>query len=49
MLDSSYAWLRGQFHRIFSNELIRRMVKNSGYLFSATGVSAALSFVQITW
>ena len=46
MLDSSYAWLRGQFHRIFSNELIRRMVKNSGYLFSATGVSAALSFVQ---
>ncbi len=46
MLDSSYAWLRGQFHRIFSNELIRRVVKNSGYLFSATGVSAALSFVQ---
>jgi O-antigen/teichoic acid export membrane protein len=46
MLDSSYAWLRGQFHRIFSNELIRRVVKNSGYLFSATGISAALSFVQ---
>jgi O-antigen/teichoic acid export membrane protein len=46
MLDSSYAWLRGYFHRIFSNELIRRVVKNSGYLFSATGISAALSFVQ---
>jgi O-antigen/teichoic acid export membrane protein len=46
MLDSSYAWLRGQFHRFFSNELIRRVVKNSGYLFSATGISAALSFVQ---
>jgi O-antigen/teichoic acid export membrane protein len=46
MLDSLYAWLRGQFHRIFRNELIRRVVKNSGYLFSATGVSAALSFVQ---
>jgi O-antigen/teichoic acid export membrane protein len=46
VLDSSYAWLRGQFHRFFSNELIRRVVKNSGYLFSATGISAALSFVQ---
>jgi O-antigen/teichoic acid export membrane protein len=46
MLDASYAWLRGQFHRLFSNELIRRVVKNSGYLFSATGISAALSFIQ---
>ena len=34
------------FHRLFQNELIRRVVKNSGYLFSATGISAALSMVQ---
>jgi O-antigen/teichoic acid export membrane protein len=46
MPDSSNAWLRGQFDRFFSNELIRRVVKNSGYLFSATGISAALSFIQ---
>ncbi len=34
------------FSRIFDNELIRRIVKNSGYLFSATGVAAAMSMVQ---
>lgn len=35
-----------QFNRLFENELVRRVVKNSGYLFSATGVSAALSMLQ---
>ncbi len=34
------------FSRIFENELIRRIVRNSGYLFSATGIAAALSMVQ---
>lgn len=28
------------------NDIIRRLVKNSGYLFSATGISAALSLLQ---
>lgn len=46
MLQSSYAWLRGLFDRFFENELIRRVIKNSGYLFSATGISAALSLFQ---
>lgn len=32
--------------RVFENELIRRIVTNSGYLFSATGVSAAMGFLQ---
>jgi O-antigen/teichoic acid export membrane protein len=32
--------------RILSNELIRRVVRNSAYLFSATGISAALSMLQ---
>jgi O-antigen/teichoic acid export membrane protein len=34
------------FQRLFGNELIRRVVKNSGYLFSATGISAVLSMLQ---
>ena len=46
MFESTYAWLRGHFYRLFGNELIRRVVKNSGYLFSATGISAALSMLQ---
>ena len=46
MLQSSYAWLHGLFYRFFENELIRRVIKNSGYLFSATGISALLSMLQ---
>jgi O-antigen/teichoic acid export membrane protein len=34
------------FPRLFENELIRRVLVNSGYLFSATGISAALSMIQ---
>jgi O-antigen/teichoic acid export membrane protein len=33
-------------NRLFGNELIKRVVKNSGYLFSATGIAAILSMVQ---
>lgn len=32
--------------RLMGNELIRRIVRNSGYLFSATGVAAGLSMLQ---
>jgi O-antigen/teichoic acid export membrane protein len=46
MFESTYDWLRGHFYRLFGNELIRRVIKNSGYLFSATGISAALSMLQ---
>lgn len=46
MLQSIYARLRSLFHRFFKNELVRRVVKNSGYLFSATGISAAISMFQ---
>jgi len=38
--------LNALFSRFFENELIRRIVRNSGYLFSATGISAAMSMVQ---
>ena len=34
------------FSRIIKNELIRRIVLNSGYLFSATGIAAAISMLQ---
>jgi O-antigen/teichoic acid export membrane protein len=46
MLETVYTRLRGVFYRLFQNELIRRLVKNSAYLFSATGVSAVLSMIQ---
>jgi O-antigen/teichoic acid export membrane protein len=38
--------LGGLFNRLFGDELIQRVVKNSGYLFSAAGVAVALSMVQ---
>lgn len=34
------------FNRLIENDLIRRILKNSGYLFSATGLTAAMSMVQ---
>ncbi len=46
MIQSTTTWLRSLFHRLFQNELTRRVVKNSSYMFSATGASAALSMVQ---
>ncbi len=46
MIQSIYSRARRLFHRLFQNELTRRVVKNSGYLFSATGLSAALSMLQ---
>lgn len=36
----------GIWQRFFENPLIRRIVKNSGYLFSATSISSALSMLQ---
>jgi stage V sporulation protein B len=37
---------RTLFYRLFENELIRRIIRNSGYLFSATGASALMSMLQ---
>ncbi len=34
------------YRRFLENKLFRRVVKNSSYLFSATGISAALSMIQ---
>jgi O-antigen/teichoic acid export membrane protein len=38
--------LFGRFLTLFENELIRRVVRNSSYLFSATGITAAISMLQ---
>ena len=46
MPESPISKFGGLFNRLFGNELIQRVVKNSGYLFSATGFAAALSMVQ---
>lgn len=38
--------MRNLVNRLLENELVRRVLKNSAYLFSATGISAALSMLQ---
>jgi O-antigen/teichoic acid export membrane protein len=41
-------WARFQIitRKLFENELILRIIKNTGYLFSSTGVSSAMSMLQ---
>lgn len=46
MLKYSSEMLARFFPRVLGNELILRVVKNSGYLFSATGIAAGLSMLQ---
>ncbi|MGA7104502.1 MAG: oligosaccharide flippase family protein, partial [Candidatus Deferrimicrobiaceae bacterium] len=41
-----FPWLTRLSERLLQTELLRRVVKNSAYLFSATGISAALSMLQ---
>jgi O-antigen/teichoic acid export membrane protein len=40
------SWLNSSFYRLVENELSRRIIKNVGYLFSSTGISAAISMLQ---
>jgi O-antigen/teichoic acid export membrane protein len=46
MLQSIYTRLPEPIKQIFKSELIRRIVKNSGYMFSGTSLSAAISMLQ---
>ena len=46
MFNRLYSLARRLFHHLFENELIRRVVKNSGYLVSATVFTAAIGMVQ---
>ncbi len=41
-----FALLKNRFPRFFENELIQRILKNTGYLFSATGITAAMGMLQ---
>ncbi len=38
--------VNGAFNRLFENELVRRLVRNAGYLFGANGISAAIGMLQ---
>jgi O-antigen/teichoic acid export membrane protein len=40
------AWLSRLSARLLKNDLIRRVVRNSAYLFSATGLSAGMGMLQ---
>lgn len=46
MFQTINSRLNKVLQRLFENELIRRIVKNTGYLFSATGISAGLGMLQ---
>jgi O-antigen/teichoic acid export membrane protein len=46
MRQVTLPWLQGLFNKFLKNPLFRRVILNSGYLFSATGISAALSMFQ---
>ncbi len=46
MWQSFYIWLQECYHGLFKNPLVRRVIKNSSYLFSATGAAAAISMLQ---
>lgn len=46
MLSSARQFLQRQIERFLANPLLQRVIRNSGYLFSAKTGSAALSFAQ---
>lgn len=46
MFSALYQPIRAYLEKLFQSQIIRRLVKNAGYLFSATGISAALSMAQ---
>ena len=46
MTQSPASWLRSLLKRFIKNPLLQRVIRNSGYLFSAKTGSAALSFGQ---
>jgi len=46
MLRSIQAFFQSYLHRFLGNPLIKRLLRNASYLFSAQTISAALSFAQ---
>ncbi len=45
-MPSTRQWISSLFARFIDNPLFRRVVRNTGYLFSAQTISAAMSFGQ---
>jgi len=45
-MSSAHDWASSLFARFLDNPLFRRVVRNTGYLFSAQTISAAMSFGQ---
>ena len=46
MFSALYQPVRAYLAKLIQSQIIRRLIKNAGYLFSATGISAALSMIQ---
>lgn len=46
MFRALFEPIQAYFSKLLQSQVIRRLIKNSGYLFSATGISAALSMLQ---
>ncbi len=46
MLQSFFRWGAGMLQRFLSHPLLKRVIRNTGYLFSAQTISAALSMAQ---
>ncbi|MGD8632876.1 MAG: oligosaccharide flippase family protein [Anaerolineales bacterium] len=46
MLRSIFRWGTGVLQRFLSHPLLKRVIRNTGYLFSAQTISAALSMAQ---
>ena len=46
MIKTLFASLRKLFYRVFKTEAIRRIVENSSYLLSATGLTMVVSVIQ---
>jgi O-antigen/teichoic acid export membrane protein len=46
MFNSAYQRLRDLYHRAFEHDFLRRIVRNSSYLVSATVFSAAMGMLQ---
>ncbi|KPK88406.1 MAG: hypothetical protein AMJ88_19035, partial [Anaerolineae bacterium SM23_ 63] len=46
MPESPFSFLRSLSKRILRNPLMQRIIRNTGYLFSAQTISAAMSMAQ---
>lgn len=48
-MKTAKSWAQNLYERIFETELLRRIVKNSSYLVSATGITMVLGVLQASF